>query len=148
MTGSQYNKGVVRISRPIIIHRKILFGDCDPEGIVYTPRFSYFALEATHDALSDLLGAPSISTLKSMGILTPVRAFDLEFLAPVTWDQELKLEVSISDIGQHSFTFDVHGLLPDETLAFRAAITYVTVSADDKNKRRIPEALLKALKPV
>lgn len=81
-----------------------------------------------------------------MGVLTPVRAFELEFLAPVTWDQELKLEVSVSDIGQHSFSFTVRGLLPDDTLAFSAAITYVTVCADDKNKMRLPEKLLKALK--
>lgn len=81
-----------------------------------------------------------------MGVLTPVRAFELEFLAPVTWDQELKLEVSVSDIGQHSFSFTVRGLLPDDTLAFCAVITYVTVCADDKNKMRLPEKLLKALK--
>ncbi|MFT6816141.1 MAG: acyl-CoA thioesterase FadM, partial [Sphingobacteriales bacterium] len=33
-----------------------MFGDCDPEGIVYTPRFSYFALEATHEAMHIMLG--------------------------------------------------------------------------------------------
>lgn len=30
----------------VFVSRTILFGDCDPAGVVYTPRFSYFAVEA------------------------------------------------------------------------------------------------------
>ena len=123
----------------------MLFGDCDPEGIVYTPRFSYFALEATHEAMQIMLGAPSISALKYMGILTPVRAFDLEFLAPVTWDDELRLEVQVSDITQHSFSFSVRGFLKASILAFSATITYVTVSSDKKEKIEVPERLVGVL---
>jgi hypothetical protein len=37
------NVKVGRVSKTVVIKRKILFGDCDPEGIIYTPRFSYFA---------------------------------------------------------------------------------------------------------
>nr|WP_274055008.1 acyl-CoA thioesterase [Thalassomonas haliotis] len=127
------------------MNRRVLFGDCDPEGIVYTPRFSYFALEATHEAMHILLGAPSITALKFMGVLTPVRAFDLEFLAPVTWDDELKLEVRVSEIRQHSFSFIVCGYLKADTLAFSASITYVTVSSDKKEKIQVPEKLVAAL---
>jgi hypothetical protein len=58
------SNGAIEISIPITINRKVLFGDCDPEGIVYTPRFSYFALEATHEAMHIMLGAPSITALK------------------------------------------------------------------------------------
>ena len=29
--------------QPVIVHRRILWGDCDPAGVVYTPRFGdYF----------------------------------------------------------------------------------------------------------
>jgi YbgC/YbaW family acyl-CoA thioester hydrolase len=136
---------VIDISSAIIINRKVLFGDCDPEGIVYTPRFSYFALEATHEAMHILLGAPSITALKKMGVLTPVRAFDLEFLAPVTWDDELKLEVLVSEIRQHSFSFIVRGFLKIDTLAFSASITYVAVSSDKKEVIQVPKKLVVAL---
>jgi YbgC/YbaW family acyl-CoA thioester hydrolase len=131
----------IEIYIPITINRKVLFGDCDPEGIVYTPRFSYFALEATHEAMHIMLGAPLITALKKMGILTPVRAFDLEFLAPVTWDDELKLEVQVSEIKQHSFSFIVRGFLKADILAFSASITYVTVSSDKNEKIQVPEML-------
>jgi YbgC/YbaW family acyl-CoA thioester hydrolase len=139
------SNGAIEIYIPITINRKVLFGDCDPEGIVYTPRFSYFALEATHEAMHIMLGAPSITALKKMGILTPVRAFDLEFLAPVTWDDELKLEVQVSEIKQHSFSFIVRGFLKANILSFSASITYVTVSSDKKEKIQVPEKLVGAL---
>ena len=92
-----------------------------------------------------MLGAPSIRALKEMGILTPVRAFDLEFLAAVTWDDELRLEVKVSDITQHSFSFIVRGFLKTDILAFSAAITYVTVSSDKKEKVQVPERLVTVL---
>lgn len=80
-----------------------------------------------------------------MGILTPVRAFDLEFLAPVTWDDELKLEVQVSEIKQHSFSFIVRSFLKADILAFSASITYVTVSSDKKEKIQVPERLVGVL---
>ena len=80
-----------------------------------------------------------------MGVLTPVRAFDLEFLSPVTWDDELRMEVRTSEIKQHSFTFIVSGYLKAEVLAFRASISYVAVASDIKAKIQIPGKLREAL---
>ncbi|WP_413662134.1 acyl-CoA thioesterase [Microbulbifer sp. CNSA002] len=129
----------------ITVKRKVLFGDCDPEGIVYTPRFSSFALEATHDAMAVLLEGPAIARMKQLGFLTPVRAFNLEFLSPVTWDQELSIQVSVADIGNHSFTFQTKGFLESGILAFTANITYVTLSSPEKEKTPLPGYLREAL---
>ena len=129
----------------IVIKRKVLFGDCDPEGIVYTPRFSYFALEATHEVMEVLLGAPSINALKGLGVLTPVRAFDLEFLSPATWDDELNLTVSVSNISEHSFTFRISGSIESGRSVFVSKLTYVTVSNNSKEKVKVPETLKSAL---
>ncbi|BBM03594.1 thioesterase family protein [Microbulbifer sp. GL-2] len=122
----------------ITVKRKVLFGDCDPAGIVYTPRYSDFALEATHDAMAVLLEGPAISKMKQLGFITPVRAFNLEFLTPVTWDQELDIQVSVSDIGNHSFSFQLEAFLEGGVLAFTAHITYVTLSTSDKFKIPLP----------
>lgn len=54
---------------PVFIKRTVLFGDCDPEGIVYTPRFSYFVLEAVQEALGVWLGGPGLRTLLGFRIL-------------------------------------------------------------------------------
>ena len=36
-----------------ISKRTILFGDCDPAGIVYTPRIGYFVVEAVGEGVTE-----------------------------------------------------------------------------------------------
>lgn len=131
----------------VIVKRKVLFGDCDPEGIVYTPRFSYFVIEAVHDALSVWLSGPGLRTLFGFDILPPARAFSLEFLHPVTWDDELSMKVSVSSVGRHSFTFRVEGNVAPGMLAFTASLTHVCVSPASREVIEVPEPLRALLQP-
>lgn len=129
------------MSSTIVIKRKVLFGDCDPEGIVYTPRFSYFAIEAIHEALNVWLQGPGLKTLMGFNILPPARAFSLEFIHPVTWDDELSIEVSVDSIGEHSFSFSIQGFLTKTLLAFTANLTHVCISPETKKVVRVPDEL-------
>ncbi|MEG1039359.1 MAG: thioesterase family protein [Pseudomonas sp.] len=129
------------MSSPVIIKRKVLFGDCDPEGIVYTPRFSYFVLEAVHEALGVWLQGPGLRSLLGFDILPPARAFSLEFLHPVTWDDELAIEVRVSRVGAHSFSFSVAGRLSSEVVAFTASLTQVCVSPHTREVVAVPPQL-------
>ncbi|MEG0858649.1 MAG: thioesterase family protein [Pseudomonas sp.] len=125
----------------VIVKRKVLFGDCDPEGIVYTPRFSYFAIEAIHDALTVWLSGPGLRTLLGFDLLPPARAFSLEFLHPVTWDDELSMTVSVANVGLHSFTFLVEGSVASGALAFTSSLTHVCVSPVTRDVIEVPEKL-------
>ncbi|HBP4621543.1 TPA: acyl-CoA thioesterase [Pseudomonas aeruginosa] len=129
---------------PVFIKRTVLFGDCDPEGIVYTPRFSYFVLEAVQEALGVWLGGPGLRTLLGFRILPPARAFSLEFLHPFTWDDELTMQVGVSNVGTHSFSFSVEGRLSPDVVAFTASLTQVCVSPDTREVMEVP-AQLRAL---
>lgn len=126
---------------PVFVERKVLFGDCDPEGIVYTPRFSYFVLEAVHEALGVWLEGPGLRTLMGFKILPPARAFSLEFLHPVTWDDVLTIKVSVSNVGEHSFSFSVEGRIASDVLAFVASLTQVCVSPQTREVVALPPAL-------
>lgn len=53
--------------------RRILFGDCDPGGIMYTPRVTHFVIEASLDFLSDRLGGPAERRMFEMGVAPPAR---------------------------------------------------------------------------
>lgn len=75
--------------------RVILFGDCDPGGIVYTPRIAHFVVEASLDFLSHALGGPAARRLFGMGVLPPARALSTEFLHPMTWDEVIDIEVLV-----------------------------------------------------
>jgi acyl-CoA thioesterase FadM len=138
----------------------VLFGDCDPEGIVYTPRFSYFAVEAIQDALtlwldehpnnSNNVKGKSGGLRKLMGydILPPARAFSLEFHHPVTWDDVLSIKVWVCQVSERSFSFQVEGRLETsrlndakDILAFTAKLTQVCMCRDTQKSIPIPEAL-------
>jgi len=129
------------MSTIVSIKRKVLFGDCDPEGIVYTPRFSYFAVEAIHEALSVWLQGPGLKTLMGFDILPPARALSLEFLHPVTWDDELTMNVSVAEVGEHSFSFLVEGFIKNDIPVFIAKLTHVCVASDTKKVVMVPERL-------
>ena len=135
------------MASPVFIKRKILFGDCDPEGIVYTPRFSYFAIEAIHDALNVWLKGPGLRTLMGFNILPPARAFSVEFLHPVTWDDELTIKVQVAEVGVHSFSFSIEGFLAQDIPAFTASLTHVCISPDTKKVVTVPQNLRELLQP-
>ncbi len=152
------------LQKTVTIQRTVLFGDCDPEGIVYTPRFSYFSIEAIQDALSiwlvDKPKDPTKKTTKSgglrklmdHGILPPARAFSLEFHHPVTWDDELSIKVWVCQITERSFSFQVEAWLKnsrvsdtENILAFTARLTQVCVSRENHQSMALPKDLRERL---
>ncbi|MGG2547892.1 acyl-CoA thioesterase [Pseudomonas aeruginosa] len=90
------------------------------------------------------LGGPGLRTLLGFRILPPARAFSLEFLHPVTWDDELTMQVGVSNVGTHSFSFSVEGRLSPDVVAFTASLTQVCVSPDTREVMEVP-AQLRAL---
>lgn len=130
---------------PFVTSRKILFGDCDPAGIVYTPRIAYFVIEAIHEFLSHRLGGEGLRKLFAMGILPPARALSIEFLAPMTWDEVIAIEVSGDEPKTTSFSFAVEGRQASGEVSFRAAMTQVCVCPERKQPVALPDALRQAL---
>lgn len=130
---------------PFRTSRVILFGDCDPGGIVYTPRIAHFVVEASLDFLSHALGGPAARRLFAMGILPPARALSLEFLHPMSWDEVIDIEVLAERIGEQSFTLLVSAFNAERTGTFRATITQVTVSPETRRPVPLPLELRAAL---
>lgn len=141
----------------IYLKRPVLFGDCDPEGIVYTPRFAFFAVEAIHDALAIWLDDGSgeyhkhgggLRRLMGHDILPPARAFNLEFLHPLTWDEELEVRVNVAKVTERTFTFHIEGWLEKSRLSqaenvqvFAANLTQVCADPKTITSMPLPEPL-------
>ncbi|MEO4045846.1 thioesterase family protein [Pseudomonas sp. CAU 1711] len=130
-----------------VTERRILFGDCDPAGIVYTPRITYFIIEAVHDFLTHVLGGPAIREIFAMGILPPARALSIEFLAPMIWDEIIHIEVSTAELTTTSFTFSVEARNAEDEITFRSTFTQVSISPESKRPIPLPQALRNALCP-
>src|SRR5262245_54342391 len=95
------------------ISRTVLFGDCDPAGAIYTPRIAHYVIEALLDFQSHILGAPAARALFALGILPPARVLNIEFLAPLTFDDTIQISASVVELGETSFTCRVEAARQD-----------------------------------
>lgn len=130
---------------PFRTSRVILFGDCDPGGVIYSPRVAHFVVEAGLAFLSHALEEPAARRLFSMNILPPARSLSIEFLHPMVWDETIDIEVCAERIGEHSFTLLVTASNAEGHKTFRGSITQVTISPETKRPVPLPFELRAAL---
>lgn len=131
---------------PLIIRRVVRWGDCDPAGIVYTPRFLDYTVSAYEAFISLMLGGP-MHSIKKYGVGFPVRGVELDFCSPLPVDAQFDMEVRVGEI--RSRTFDIHITAtrviatPQQSkqIAFLARISPVTVDEASWTAVSLPEAL-------
>ncbi len=131
-------------AEPVFVsRRKILFGECDPDGVLYTPRYGDYVIEASHEFLSSIFDSKNsaLPFFFEQGVFPPARALSFEFLKPLTWDDEINMQVEVESIGRTSFTIAVEGLDSEGDVAFTSRLTQVCVSSASKEPVEIPESL-------
>ncbi|SDM35052.1 4-hydroxybenzoyl-CoA thioesterase [Franzmannia pantelleriensis] len=136
----------------MLIHthtRQIEWGDCDPAGIVFHPRYlGYF------DHCTNLLFAKAgfdLATLQARFAVIGYPVVDLHsrFLAPCRQGDEVRIESWVAELRNSSFDVQ-HRLWRDDTLAVEATVTRVWTVQDPADPRRmqgrpVPEAIRRAL---
>jgi len=127
--------------RPFRVQRTVLFGDCDPGGIIYTPRVAYYVAEAAGAFMTSRLGTSSARLALQTGVLPPARLLHIEYLSPMTYDDQLEIEVSVEHIGERSYTLSVHARKLDRTPTFYARLVQVCVSAQTFQPVPLPDDL-------
>lgn len=120
-----------------IVKRRVLFGDCDPAGVVYTPRVAHFVVEAGLDFLRARLGDGVERKLFERGIAPPARAFSLEFLKPMTWDDQLEIQVQVKEIRTHAIVLVFVGRVTG-SVVFRSEITQVCIDKESRRPTPVP----------
>ncbi|MBF7728940.1 acyl-CoA thioesterase [Pseudomonas sp. N040] len=128
-----------------VTKRTILFGDCDPAGIIFTPRVGYFVVEAVQEYLTHLLGGSGLRQISRMGVMPPARALSIEFLSTMTWDDVIDIQVSHQPAGTSSFTFLLVARNAAGNVTFRASLTQVCVDPESRQPVPLPQALREAL---
>jgi 4-hydroxybenzoyl-CoA thioesterase len=94
----------------------IEWGDCDPAGIVYYPRYFEF-FDASTNALFERAGLPKPEMLKKYAILgIPMVETSARFLLPSSFGASVVIESSITEWGRSSFRVQ-HQLFKGEALA-------------------------------
>jgi acyl-CoA thioesterase FadM len=127
------------------LQRTVLFGECDPAGIMYTPSIADWLVESTLAFLSQQLGTPVERYMYSLKASLPARALNMEFLKSMTWDEVIDIEISLTGIRTRSLTVSVTGKNASGDKTFTGHLTMVSMSPAEGRAVAIPPELRQAL---
>ncbi|MGB7036089.1 MAG: thioesterase family protein [Xanthobacteraceae bacterium] len=116
---------------------RIEWGDCDPAGIIYYPRyFEIFDTSTTH-LIERATGMKKIEYLKAYNFIGhPVLESRAQFRLPTRFGDEVVIESSIVACGRTSFKVE-HRLTLAGTLAAEGAETRVWAGRHPDNPKEI-----------
>ncbi len=128
---------------PVIVRRRVKFGECDPAGVVYTPVFSEYALSAFQWLLSVMLGGPMWQELKRGGFDSPIKALTFEFRNMLVTEQVFDMTCRVADIRSRTFDIEVLGRSTTKQPhdIFVAKVTPIMLSRSEKKSIEIPAQL-------
>jgi YbgC/YbaW family acyl-CoA thioester hydrolase len=126
-------------------NRTILFGECDPAGILYTPRICEYIVEGALRFLSASLGEPFERYMFARDLTLPARNLTVDFLRPLTWDDEIEVRAGLKEIRTHAYTVQVTAIDKSGEIAFSGTVTQVCVDRKAKAIAEVPLEFREAL---
>jgi 4-hydroxybenzoyl-CoA thioesterase len=123
--------------------RVLRFGDCDPAGIAYFPRY-FDLLNGVVEDWWGAMGHPWKTVFGRRRIGLPTVRFEAEFRAPAFLEDELRFSLSVKRIGGKSVDLD-HSVQRDGTLLWQASQTLVVTSLETHRSIAWPDDLRAAL---
>lgn len=123
--------------RPFVVRRQVVWGECDPAGVVYTPRFADYLVSAFQWFLRYELANTGLAEL---GIGTPMKAMSLEFhrmLKPGDW---FDMRVAVTAVRTRTFDLDVQATGDDGRLHFAGLLTPIMLDNEKGVGVEIPDA--------
>lgn len=123
--------------------RVLRFGDCDPAGIAYFPRY-FDLLNGVVEDWWGAMGHPWKIVFGRRRIGLPTVRFEVEFRAPAFLEDELRFLLSVTRVGGKSVDLD-HAVRRDGALLWRASQTLVVTSLETHRSIAWPDDLRAAL---
>lgn len=123
---------------PYIHRRGINWSDTDAAQIVYTVRFLDYVMEAIEGWWRTVVGTSWFEMNVDRNIGTPVVNVNLDFKAPLTPRNELRLTVLVERAGRASITFNVAGDRDDGVRSFIARLTCCATDNKEMKSVAIP----------
>jgi 4-hydroxybenzoyl-CoA thioesterase len=109
---------------------RIEWGDCDPAGIVYYPRYFAFFDASTGALIERALGMTKIEYLKAFDFAGhPLVSTHSRFFIPTRFGDDVTIETAVTEIRRSSFDLR-HRLARNGALAVEGVETRVWVCGD------------------
>jgi len=94
---------------PMVLRRRIRWGDCDPAGIVYTPRFTHFCIEAMETWFGEITGTSWYHLGRDMGLGTPLVHSEIAYKHPLWPGDVLDVTILSEGLGRATFGLKFEG---------------------------------------
>lgn len=134
------------MSSELLIRRRVQWGDCDPAGIVYTPRFADYLVEAYLDYFEYLFGQTTRGLMMPRGLALPAKAISIEFRKRLCPDQYFNIRVHVADIRVRTFDLSVVAVTDEETVSFVGTIALICLNLQTGKSQPLPDFLIARLK--
>ncbi len=128
------------------VHRlRVRYHECDAQGHVFNANFVAFIDVALTELWREALGAYD-RMIDEHGVDLVVGEVGVRFLAPVRFDDELDVGLTITRLGTTGMTTDV-AMRRGEELCVTGTIRHVFVTAGTAEKTPVPDAVRAGLAP-
>jgi acyl-CoA thioester hydrolase len=123
---------------------RVTYADCTVGNHIYYARYLDI-LEAARGEFFRALGTTCLAW-QEQNVILPVVEARLRYQAPARYDDVLKIELAVTAAERIRVNFSYRVVNQADTLILEAETFHVCTGLDEKPKR-LPEALLAALKP-
>lgn len=130
---------------PLVIRRRVKWGDCDPAGVVYTVTFSEYVISAAELFYGALFGTTPQRAKEQQGFGTPSRALSFDFQRSLRPDEEFDMTVTVADVQSRTYVLDITARTPQGDVVFVAKLTPVCVAREERRSIDIPDSFRQAL---
>jgi len=113
---------------PVVVRRRVAWGECDPAGVVYTPRFADYVVLARDWFTRSALGFVDRPHPSRQAITYPTKALAFEFASFLAADDVFDMTVEIAGVTRRTFTTRITARHVERSgIAFLATLTSVCV---------------------
>jgi YbgC/YbaW family acyl-CoA thioester hydrolase len=130
---------------PLVVRRRVKWGECDPAGVVYTATFSEYVISAAELFYGALFETTPQRAKREQGFGTPSRALCFDFRRSLRPDDEFEMTVAVADVKSSTYVLDITARTPQGEVVFVATLTPVCVARDERRSIEIPAGFRRAL---
>lgn len=138
------NEEVINLA-PLVVRRRVRWGECDPAGVVYTATFADYVISAAELFYGVLFDTTPQRAKSEQGFGTPSRALSFDFRRSLRPDDVFEIAVIVGAIKERTYVLDMTASTPEGDVVFTAQLTPVCVARDERRSIPIPASFRDAL---
>jgi 4-hydroxybenzoyl-CoA thioesterase len=102
------------MSKPYVYEHLVRFRDCDPAGIVFYGHFYEWFDDAVWAMMREIAAEAGFDI---EGALFPLASVEANFADAVRWNERLRIETTVAEIGRASFSIRYRAFVGDKAKA-------------------------------